>query len=593
MRCPMSLMALVASGLAVVEGAVIHSRALPGVKVTFQETTICETTPGVKGYSGYVTLPATLDPAIPFESNMFFWFFESRQSPATAPMSLWLQGGPGAASIDQAVSGHNGPCSVNPDSKTTTLNPNSWNSVSNMIYIDNPVQTGFSHDGVLKPGVLDTQSGDVNVSNATDPTNWLSIKGTFPSGDQTRMVNTTTTAARAIYHAMQAFFDQFPQYHRDKINIWSQSFGGHYAPAIASLINQEQAKPGSVLGTPGAASSSKKDKRAATAFGVNSIGIINGWVDHVTQSPFLMTYNNNNSYGIKSYSDDTAQKLLTQFNAPGGSLDLAKQCRKLMVDKDPAGFANNPDVVKLCVEASTSFLGLIGQHDAASGRNTFDMATVLPLGFPYPYEVGWLNDAGVQSALGVKLNYTKSSNAATNYFIGSGDLARPFNDVVGQLLDQGVKVALVYGDRDWRCNWVSGEAVSLSVKYGDSSKFAAAGYTDVKVGNKVAGKVRQHGLFSFTRVFNAGHEVPIYKPAEALAIFTRTITGKDVATGSSDAAKFTSSGPSSVFDVTVKADPIPAPLCYVLDVPINQRCTANQIKALGDGSATVKDYIVS
>ncbi|KAI6351332.1 hypothetical protein MCOR25_009998 [Pyricularia grisea] len=588
MRCPTSLMALVASGLSVVEGVVIHSRALPGVKVTYQETTICETTPGVKGYSGYVTLPASLDPAIPFESNMFFWFFESRKSPTTAPITLWLQGGPGSASIDQAVSGHNGPCSVNADSKTTTLNPNSWNTVSNMIYIDQPVQTGFSHDGVLKEGVLDTQTGDINVTNPANPTNWLTVKGTFPSGDQTRLVNTTSTAARAIYHAMTAFFDEFPQYHRDKINVWSQSYGGHYAPAIASLINQEQAKPGSVLGT-----SSKKIKRATTSFGVDSIGIINGWVDHLTQAPFLMTYNNNNSYGIKSYSDDVAKNLSAQFNAAGGCMDLSKQCRQLIVDKDAAGFATDPDVVNTCYSASIACLTVIGENDAASGRNTFDLAQVLPLGFPYPYEVGYLNEPSVMSALGVKLNYTRSNNAATNYVLGSGDLIRPYNDVVGQLLDQGVKVALVYGDRDWRCNWVSGEAVSLSVKYNDSSKFSAAGYTDVKVGNGVAGKVRQHGLFSFTRVYNAGHEVPIYKPAEALAIFTRTIQGKDVATGESDAAGFTSSGPSSVFDVTVKADPIPAPLCYVLDVPINQRCTADQISALGNGTAVVKDYIVS
>lgn len=41
MRCHSSLMALVASILAVVEGAVIHSRALPGVKVTFQEVDRC------------------------------------------------------------------------------------------------------------------------------------------------------------------------------------------------------------------------------------------------------------------------------------------------------------------------------------------------------------------------------------------------------------------------------------------------------------------------------------------------------------------------------------------------------------------------
>ena len=42
---------------------------------------VCETTPGVNSYSGYVDL----DP----ETHMFFWFFEARQNPAEAPITLW------------------------------------------------------------------------------------------------------------------------------------------------------------------------------------------------------------------------------------------------------------------------------------------------------------------------------------------------------------------------------------------------------------------------------------------------------------------------------------------------------------------------
>lgn len=37
-----------------------------------------------------------------------------------------------------------GPCSVNADN-TTKLNPYSWNNYSNMIYIDQPIGTGFSY----------------------------------------------------------------------------------------------------------------------------------------------------------------------------------------------------------------------------------------------------------------------------------------------------------------------------------------------------------------------------------------------------------------------------------------------------------------
>ena len=49
-------------------------------------------------------------------------------------------------------------------------------------------------------------------------------------------------------------------------------------------------------------------------------------------------------------------------------------------------------------------------------------------------------------------------------------------DAVAALLDGGVKVHMVYGDRDFACNWMGGEAASLRVPYSHHSEFAAAGY---------------------------------------------------------------------------------------------------------------------
>ena len=52
---------------------------------------VCETTPGVNSYSGYVDLDN--------QTHMFFYFFEARHDPATAPLTLWLNGGPGSDSL--------------------------------------------------------------------------------------------------------------------------------------------------------------------------------------------------------------------------------------------------------------------------------------------------------------------------------------------------------------------------------------------------------------------------------------------------------------------------------------------------------------
>lgn len=59
--------------------------------------------------------------------HSFFWFFESRKDPHKAPLSIWLNGGPGGSSMMGALS-ENGPCFVNSDSNSTHLNPWSWNN---------------------------------------------------------------------------------------------------------------------------------------------------------------------------------------------------------------------------------------------------------------------------------------------------------------------------------------------------------------------------------------------------------------------------------------------------------------------------------
>lgn len=52
---------------------------------------ICETTPDVNSYTGYIDLAP--------DSHTFFWFFEARHNPQDAPLTLWLNGGPGSDSL--------------------------------------------------------------------------------------------------------------------------------------------------------------------------------------------------------------------------------------------------------------------------------------------------------------------------------------------------------------------------------------------------------------------------------------------------------------------------------------------------------------
>lgn len=59
--------------------------------VRYKKVDICETTEGVSSYSGYIDVDE--------QSHLFFWFFEARRSPESAPITLWLNGGPGTDSL--------------------------------------------------------------------------------------------------------------------------------------------------------------------------------------------------------------------------------------------------------------------------------------------------------------------------------------------------------------------------------------------------------------------------------------------------------------------------------------------------------------
>lgn len=86
----------------------LHSRQLPNpasnvktittpqnITIRYKEPgkdgCVCETTPGVNSYSGYIDLDKN--------THTFFWFFEARNNPQDAPITLWLNGGPGSDSL--------------------------------------------------------------------------------------------------------------------------------------------------------------------------------------------------------------------------------------------------------------------------------------------------------------------------------------------------------------------------------------------------------------------------------------------------------------------------------------------------------------
>jgi carboxypeptidase C (cathepsin A) len=88
------------------------------------------------------------------ENQMFYWHFKAKNSPETAPLLIWLDGGPGCAGTF-GMFFNTGPLEVEDfqyDQKTkkwtgkkqATLKPNSWGDNYNLLFPDNPIGVGFS-----------------------------------------------------------------------------------------------------------------------------------------------------------------------------------------------------------------------------------------------------------------------------------------------------------------------------------------------------------------------------------------------------------------------------------------------------------------
>ncbi|KAF3771034.1 carboxypeptidase S1 [Cryphonectria parasitica EP155] len=614
----------------------VRSQHHPGITISYKDPQICETTPGVKSYSGYVHLPPNsineTGETQTYPINTFFWFVEARKDAHRAPLSIWLNGGPGGSSLMGMLS-ENGPCVIEADSNSSAPNPWAWNNEVNVLFIDQPVQVGFSYDS-LNNGTYELLRNNPMESELSGDDEWSPIRlrdlvdgevpeqnatfyvGTFPSQNLTQTPNSTEHAAVALWHFAQTWFEEFPEYkpHDEKISLWTESYGGHYGPSFMNFFRKQNEKisRGEISG-PG-----------THYLHLDTLGIVNGCIDVEVQDETYSFMAWNNTYGLVAVNETTKHRQLWELFRPGGLKDRAAKCKRLdqllsaqrssqaQKKKEEEEHDDNDDEVvdPEYVEAYCRNLTMASQeiliqpYQETQQHGWFDVTH--PAGDPFPpnYHLGYLNQQWVQRALGVPVNFTWASGSVSQAFSKHGDMPRGHHlEALADLLDGGVKVHLVYGDRDFACNWIGGEKASLAIPHRHQQAFAAAGYAPLTVAEGPPfvpfGLTRQHGNLSFTRVFQAGHMVPSYQPEASLRIFERALLNRDIATGTVDLTRTgEEEGEKDIFSTVGTRDtwwrrnellPFEGGRCYILQL---MTCSQEDIEALRNGTAVVKDYVL-
>ncbi|KAK5278911.1 hypothetical protein LTR40_008529, partial [Exophiala xenobiotica] len=149
----------------------------------------------VKQYSGYLDDNEN-------DKHLFYWFFESRNDPKNDPVVLWLNGGPGCSSLTGLFL-ELGPSRINEKIQLVS-NPYSWNDNASVIFLDQPVNVGYSYSG----------------SSVSD----------------------TVAAGKDVYALLTLFFEQFPEYAHQDFHIAGESYAGHYIPVFAAEIMSHKKK---------------------------------------------------------------------------------------------------------------------------------------------------------------------------------------------------------------------------------------------------------------------------------------------------------------------------------------------------------------
>uniref|UniRef100_A0A6V7M7A3 Carboxypeptidase n=1 Tax=Bracon brevicornis TaxID=1563983 RepID=A0A6V7M7A3_9HYME len=125
-------------------------------------------------------------------------------NPKTSPVVLWLQGGPGATSLFGLFT-ENGPFMVT-SNKTLAMRKYTWSTSHNLLYIDNPVGTGYS----------------------------------FTDHDEGYSTNETQVGEN-LHTALVQFFQLFPELQANDFFVTGESYAGKYVPAISYAIHTKKA----------------------------------------------------------------------------------------------------------------------------------------------------------------------------------------------------------------------------------------------------------------------------------------------------------------------------------------------------------------
>ena len=417
--------------------------------------------PSFNQFSGYLNLEGT-------QKFIHYWLVEAENvAPESAPLVFWTNGGPGCSGLLGFMT-EQGPFRPDADGN---IKPNAyaWNQIANMVFLEQPVGVGFSY---------------------------LNVKDDYRIGDK--------QAAQDNLATILAFFDKFPHFNHTELYITSESYGGHYMPTWADAIinyNDAQEFPQNRINFKGfAVGNPYTDYYSGVGAQMETY-----WGKQLLPKPLWDNYIANGCTDpVQLFNNSACSLLLLDFNKKIGNL--------------------NPYALDypVCLTSQQRTIHQFLFEDLSD--------------LPYEpcednYATSYLNQMDVKTAIHVKTDIAwEECSRTTKYKLADKliPMEHYYRTILNSKSHPDLRVLVYSGDDDGVCGTIGTQRWIYDLGFSVSSLWdtwynndgQTAGYV-TKFNTPPEGS--KDSRFAFMTVHFAGHEVPTYKPKEALELFQKYI----------------------------------------------------------------------
>ncbi|CAG8445046.1 10717_t:CDS:10 [Ambispora leptoticha] len=422
--------------------------------------------------------------------------FEAFQKKGNA--SLWLQGGPGSSSMI-GLFNEMGPFNVTSDMKLIR-NSHTWNKNYGMLFIDQPVGTGYSFvDPPCQTILTDAESSHVyQCQGENDGNHWKHKKSTSLEQTIIRKIE-SFFISRKSHHTknddpcymegyasnqkgiskdllvfLQKFYQRYPEQKLGELYIAGESYAGKYVPSFATAIH----KHNTYL---------RQYRKYGDIFPLAGIAIGSGLTDPITQVKVLgeQAY----QFGLVSRSDaDHINQLAAQVVIQIQKNDFlgAREIRNRMF-----GYWQN-------------VTGIMNYYDIRRTKMQNDWSLM----------ERFLNIPEIKKAVNVgNRRYYKDA---------SGDIMKSTAHLFPMLIEN-YKVVLFQGNMDFRDGVVGNSEWLYSLEFKGAEIFRKKPRKIWRIDDNVVGYSTQSRNLSRIIFLQSGHYIPLDQPIASLEMITRFI----------------------------------------------------------------------